>query len=427
VSNREADVSARSGRNAHGFELVVEAMTSGNISRREFLRAGSLGIAATAIPDWLGPLAALSTRASADHCIMLLLVGGPSQLDTWDMKPDAVSEVRGPFRPINTNVDGIQISEIFPRMAKQADKFALVRSVHSRTKPLHNLGCQEMQTGRVFTGSFQSPHCGSVVARFRNTQKDVPGHVVLSRSIQDAGANLPLGQCAGFMGDRHSRTVAPDLSAGAPTTVSGGPDGPSTSYLARALDFEREPLWIRESYGDHEFGRACLVARRLVEHGVTFITVNMFDRVIGADSWDIHGSRPFPGVGSYRDRIGPMFDSAYSALVEDLHKRGLLQTVLVLAVGEFGRTPRINSHGGRDHWTGCRTAVFAGGGVRGGQVIGSSDAIGSEPRDRPVMPAQIVATVYHGLGVPVHTSLSGPSGTSVGVVEPGIEPIFELF
>src|SRR5712691_11257061 len=128
-------------------------MTVRNIARREFLRVGSLGVAGAAIPKWLAPLAALPMRASADHCIMLLLAGGPSQLDTWDMKPEAISEVRGPFRPISTNVDGIQISEIFPRMAKQADKFALVRSVHSRTKPLHNLGCQEIQTGRVFTGT----------------------------------------------------------------------------------------------------------------------------------------------------------------------------------------------------------------------------------------------------------------------------------
>ena len=410
-----------------GFELVVEAMTSRNISRREFLRYGSLGIAATAIPNWLGPLAASPTRASADHCIMLLLVGGPSQLDTWDMKPDAVAGVRGPFRPINTNVNGIQISEIFPRMAKHADKFALVRSVHSRTKPLHNLGCQEIQTGRVFTGSLESPHCGSVVARFRNTQKDVPGHIVLSRSVQDTDAHLRLSQSPGFVGERYSPTAVSDPWVGALTNLSGSPDGPGPRCLARALDFEREPRWIRERYGEHDFGRACLLARRLVEHGVTFITVNMFDQVIGADSWDIHGSPPFPGVGSYRDRIGPMFDSAYSALLEDLHSRGLLQTVLVLAVGEFGRTPRINSHGGRDHWMGCRTAVFAGGGVRGGQVIGSSDAISSEPRDRPVMPAHMLATVYHGLGVPVHTSLSVSGGTSVGIVEPGIEPILELF
>ncbi len=411
------------GFDLQGHQQWRSTMISRKISRRAFLSTGSVAIAATATPNWLEALT--SRRRSANHCIMLLLVGGPSHLDTWDMKPDAISSVRGPFRPISSNVSGIQVSEIFPRMAKLADKFALVRSVHSRTRALHNLGCQEIQTGRVVRG-MEFPHCGSIVSRFRH-RNGMPGHVVLSSSVPDTDASLLLGQSAGFMGKKYAPRIIPDLSPRRLTHVGEVPGEPRTRCFGQALDLEREPLRIRERYGHHEFGRACLLARRLVERGVTFVTVNMVGSESGVDSWDIHGSLPFSKIGCYRDRIGPMFDNAYSALLEDLHSRGLLANTLVLAVGEFGRTPRLNSGGGRDHWTGCWTAVFAGGGVRGGQVIGSSDAIGAEPRDRPVGPAQIVATVYHALGVPAGVCLSAPSGELVGIVEAGIEPIYELF
>ncbi len=402
-------------------------MTSREISRRDFLCASSLGVAAAATPKWLTPLAAPPMRESATNCIMLLLAGGPSQLDTWDMKPDTISEVRGPFRPISTNVDGIQISEIFPRMARQADKYALVRSVHSCTKPLHSLGCQEIQTGRAFTGDFEFPHCGSVVDGLKAASSEVPGYVLLSRSVCDNGKSVPVGHLSSSVGDRYAPTAVAELSHRAPPCANQDSDRPSTTGRTEAFDLRRESPWIRERYGHHEFGRACLAARRLVERGVKFVTVDIFDAVAGQNAWDIHGSRPFASINCYRDRVGPMFDRAYSALLEDLQSRGLLQTVLVLAVGEFGRTPRMNSHGGRDHWTGCWTAVFAGGGVRGGQVVGASDVIASEPRDRPVTPAQIVATVYHCLGVPLDARILGLRGESICIVEPGVEPILELF
>ncbi len=402
-------------------------MTSRDVSRRDFLRAASLGVAAAATPKWLGPLVVPPVREPADHCIMLLLGGGPSQLDTWDMKPEAVSEVRSCFRPIRTNVDGIQISEIFPRMAKQADKYVLVRSVHSCTKPLHSLGSQEIQTGRVFTSDFEFPHCGSVVDRLKAASSEVPGHVLLSRSARYNGKGVPAGQSTRSMGDGHAPPAVSELWHRALACASQDSDRPNTAGLAQAFDLRQEPQRLRERYGQHEFGQACLAARRAVEHGVKFVTVDMFDVVAGQNPWDIHGSRPFASINCYRDYVGPMFDRAYSALLEDLQSRGLLQTVLVLAVGEFGRTPRINSHGGRDHWTGCWTAVFAGGGVRGGQVVGTSDAIASEPRDRPVTPAQIVATVYHSLGVALDARIRGLQGAPIGIVETGAEPILELF
>ena len=397
-----------------------------DISRREFLRHSSLAVAATVTPVWL-PQFARPTNRSAKHCIMLLLAGAPSQLDTWDPKPDAISDVRGPLRPISTNVDGIQVSEIFPLLAKQADKYALVRSVHSHTSPLHAFGCQEIQTGRVFTEEFELPHCGSVVAKLKAADNDGPGHVLLSKSVHDEGKDVSVGHSARTMGDVHGCTAILGASACAVTLGSQHFDVPSTIGFSQAFDLGREPQWIRERYGDHDFGRACLAARRMVEWGVTFVTINVFDPVVGQRAWDIHGSPPFPSIAAYREEIGPKFDGAYSALLEDLQSRGLLHSVLVLAVGEFGRTPRINSHGGRDHWTGCWTAVFAGGGVRGGQVVGASDAIASEPRDRPVTPAQIVATVYHSLGVPLDAHILGPQGEPMSVVEPGTEPILELF
>ena len=357
---------------------------------------------------------------------MLGLSGGPSQLDTWDMKPDAISDVRGPYKPIATNVAGIQISEIFPRMAKQADKYALVRSVHSSSKPLHDLAQRELKTGRASNGALEYPCCGAVVAEHRATQSAVPGHVILSRSICDLGVELCIGARAPI-GPKHTPASPFGRTPYIQKKGSQNLDLFAPGNFDKAFDVTWEPAWIGERYGHHDFGSACLAARRLVEQGVAFVTVDVFASAVGQNAWDIHGSHPFPAITSYRDEIGPMFDQAYSALLEDLQSRGLLESVLVLAAGEFGRTPRINSYGGRDHWTGCWTAVFAGGGVRGGQVVGASDAIGSEPRDRPVTPAQIVATVFHSLGVSLDARIRGPQGWPIGIVEPGAAPILELF
>lgn len=161
------------------------------------------------------------------------------------------------------------------------------------------------------------------------------------------------------------------------------------------------------AYGLNPFGESCLMARRLVESGVRFVTVNMFDTVFGRTTWDSHGSKPFSSIADYRDHVGPMFDMAYSSLIEDLSRRGLLETTLVVGAGEFGRSPRINPAGGRDHWPQCWTIHMAGGGVKGGQVYGSSDAAGAEPRDRPVSPGMVVATIYRALGVT--PALPGPA------------------
>ena len=177
----------------------------------------------------------------------------------------------------------------------------------------------------------------------------------------------------------------------------------------------------------NRFGQGCLLARRLIERDVRFVTVNMFETVFNEITWDIHGSAPFSPISCYRDLVGPMFDNAFSSLVEDLHDRGLLENTMVVALGEFGRTPKVNPAGGRDHWPQCWTIVMAGGPIKGGRVVGSSDEIGGAPQDRPVSPAEVAATIYHGLGIQLDLELPGPQSRPIRLVDNGVEPIMELF
>jgi Protein of unknown function (DUF1501) len=273
------------------------------ISRRDFLSGAAL------LP--------FVPRTHANSCILLVLTGGPSHLDTWDPKPDAPREIRGPFRSIRTNVPGIEISEIFPRMAKHADKYTLVRSVYSDAEPIHETGL-------------------SLIDAATTGWRTLPGPI-------------------GFMGSR----------AAAQTTSN-------------------EPT---------SFAENSRRARHLIETGTPDVRVNMFETVFHKTTWDSHGARPFSAIRDYKDTVGPAFDVAYTSLLEDLHNSGLLKTTLVIAMGEFGRTPRINPSGGRDHWTKCFTVLLAGGGIQGGQIYGSSDATGAEPKDNPVSVQQILATM----------------------------------
>ena len=184
---------------------------------------------------------------------------------------------------------------------------------------------------------------------------------------------------------------------------------------------------IREKYGLNRFGQSCLLARRLIEAGVRFVTVNMFETVFDEITWDIHGSKPFSPISCYRDLVGPMFDMAYASLLSELAERGLLSNTMVVATGEFGRTPKINPAGGRDHWPQCWTMLMGGGPLKGGTVVGSSDEIGAAPKDRPVTPAQVAATVYRGLGIDLGIELPGAQGRPIPLVDRGVEPIRELF
>jgi hypothetical protein len=442
------------------------------VTRRDFLHAGALTFLGLSMPQFLRMKAAGVVKPGKDvSCIQLMLVGGPSQLDTWDMKPDAPASIRGPFKPIKTNVSGIEISEIFPRMAKHADKFALLRSVYHTAAAVHDTGCQMMQTGRLFQGGLESPNYGSVLRFEKGPHGDMPPNVLLPYPIGQLGGNLPHGDTAGFLGKGYDPFVlnadpadpnfkVPDLLP--PEYISAvrvdrrrswrqevdksvqyfedtNQDSKlmdatfnqaytlMTSAKAReAFELSQEPDEVRKRYGMNRFGQGCLLARRLVERGVRFVTLNMFETVFNDITWDIHGSAPFSPISCYSDLVGPMFDNAYSSLLEDLSRIGLLDSTLVLATGEFGRTPRINPAGGRDHWPQCWTVVFAGGGVKGGQVVGASDAIGGAPQDRPVTPAHVAATVYKCLGIPVDTVLKTPQGRDVRLVDTGFDPIDEL-
>jgi hypothetical protein len=275
-----------------------------------------------------------------------------------------------------------------------------------------------MQTGRLVSGGVEHPHIGCALAKLKEPRGDSPPHVLLPGPIGNTGGGMPHGQGAGYLGKSFD-----------PLTVDA--DSSAASALNRtireAFDLSGEPHGVRDRYGRSRFGRNCLRARRLIEGGSRFVTVNMFETVFNETTWDIHGSAPFSSIGCYKNEVGPNFDAAYSALLTDLYERGMLETTMVVAFGEFGRTPKTNASGGRDHHPGCWTGLFAGGPIRGGRVVGSSDSIAHAPKDRPVTPAEVVATIYDGLGIPLDSELPGPHGEPISLVDPGVEPIRELF
>ena len=443
------------------------------LRRRDFLHAGSAGMLGLGLTDFLSLKAqgAVHNDKSDINVIMLFLVGGPSQLDTWDMKPNAPSEIRGPYKPIKTNVSGIEISEIFPRMARHADKWSLVRTLYHTAAAVHDTGHQMMQTGRLFQGGLNHPHMGSVLGKLRGPKGDVPPHVLLPRPIGNTGGNMPHGQDAGYLGKAHDPFVlnadpaepnfeVPDMLP--PDYISAVrikrrrkwrdmiddavkhfeevPDAKlldttfhqaytlmSSKKARAAFDLTRESDDTRKRYGWNRFGQSCLMAKRLIEAGVRFVTVNMFETVFDEITWDIHGSSPFSPIECYSNLVGPMFDNGFTSLVEDLSRTGLLDNTMIVATGEFGRTPKINPAGGRDHWPACWPVVMAGGGIQGGRVVGESDDIGGAPKSRPTTPAEVTATVYHSLGIDLETELPGPQNRPIRVVDHGVEPIMELF
>ena len=442
-------------------------------TRREFLQAGALGTIGLSLPQYLAAKEAGMVRKSHENrsCIMIFNLGGPSHLDLWDMKPDAPSEIRGPFKPIRTNSPEIDISEILPMHAKVADKFSLVRSCHHGGAAVHDAGWQIMQTGRRFTGGIQTPHAGAVMSYLKGRKTDLPPFVVLPELMGRGGGNLPNGQAGGFLGKAQDPFALmadpskPDFKV--PDLLPPDQFGASrldrrrkmreivddtvrnfeasedarlwndnfsaafrmmTSEQARAaFDLSQEPDSVRERYGKNRVGQCMLLARRLVENGVRFVTVNTFLTVFNELSWDIHGSKPFISVTQMKEQVAPMYDRAYSALLEDLDQRGMLDDTLVTGLSEFGRTPKVNPAGGRDHWPQCFTVSFAGGGVQGGQVVGASDPIGGFPAERPVDPAEVVATIFHSLGIDHTGHLPGPAGRPFPLVDVGSDPIKELF
>ena len=432
------------------------AQTCDGITRRDFLQVGALGAIGFSLPQMMALQAqgAVAKKRDDRSVIMIFNLGAPSQIDTWDMKPDAPVEIRGPFKPIATNAPDIQISEIFPLHAKLADKFSLVRSCYHTAAAVHDSGHQMMQTGRLFTGGMNTPHAGCAATYLLGRRTDLPAHVLLPEPMGNTGGNISHGQDAGFLGKAYDPFVlmadpskpkfkVPDLLPppeigearlerrrklrevveGKLREFESSEDAKlldanfsaafrlMTSPQARAaFDLDKEPTKGARALRDDRFGQCCLLARRLIEAGVRFVTVNTFLTVFNELSWDIHGSLPFISVEQMKDDVAPMYDQAYSALIEDLVQRGMLDNTLVCNLAEFGRTPRINPAGGRDHWPQCWTIYFAGGGVQGGRVVGRSDPIGGVPAERPVEPPEVVATIFHSLGLDPETHLPGPQG-----------------
>lgn len=344
-----------------GSRTGETGLASIHCSRRGFLQAGTLAVAG--VSEFLSRTAARAAQtATADAVIQIILAGGPSQLDTWDPKPAAPSTVRGPFRPISTSVPGLQISEIFPDIARHAGQIAIVRSLSHDEAPVHETGIKILNTGASFAAGARSAAVGDWA------------------SLHRPSVNTP-------------------------------------SWV-----------WLETgTAGQSEFGRQCQEAVRLIEAGTRVVTVNMFPCLYDTLSWDCHANEvDLPTtLNDYRDTVGPMFDRTFARLLEDLADRGLLQRTLVVCAGEFGRSPKLNARGGRDHWTGVWSALFAGGGVRGGQVIGSSDRQGAEPRDRPVAANQVAATMLHALGI--SASDCRTTASSGAPITMPSRPILELF
>jgi uncharacterized protein (DUF1501 family) len=431
------------------------------ISRRSLLTLGALGLGGLTLPDLLRLRATASTagQQTSDTAVILLwLDGGPTQFETYDPKPDAPAEYRGPRGTIQTNVPGIQIGELLPRHAQIADKFAIIRSVaHGESghgSAIKNLNTGYLHPANTNEGTFLYPGVGANVAKMREHQHhgmphyvcvptstifkgDAAGGVYLGSAYDPFAANPndgaaglipPIDLTTARLQDRQNLLSALDLLDRA-VDGSGMMDGMDaftrqafemvTGPKARAaLDLSREPVMTRERYGTtaengHAWGQSCLLARRLVEAGVSFVAVGM-------GGWDDHAN----GLEQNLPRRAPIYDTAVSALIQDLYDRGLDQKVLVLAWGEFGRTPRLN-RGGRDHWPSSMSVLLAGGGMPMGQVIGSTTSRGERPQDRPLHPNDVLATVYHHLGIDHHHTFVNPQGRPVPLLPNG-QPIAEL-
>jgi hypothetical protein len=410
--------------------------------RRDFLRLGGLAALGLSLPE---RARAADRPRRAEACILLWLDGGPSHLETFDPKPDAPSEVRGPFRPIATRVPGLNVCELLPRTAAVADQVAVVRSV---TSPLgeHGIANHYLLTGYKPSPVLDYPSYGAVTAHVRGGDPTLPPYVAIPETKPTAGAGFLGSACRPFAtgGDPARPDFAvrdldffPGVTAGrmdrrrdfltqldrfhkatdADPILAQAYRLTTTPAAKKAFDLTDEPPAMRARYGPRTVGQSCLLARRLVERGVPFVTVHN-------TGWDTHDGlvlRLKDGYAGAPVGVGlvPTFDIAFAALVGDLRDRGLLDRTLVVAMGEFGRTPKLNAAGGRDHWPRVFSVVLAGGGVRGGQVVGASDRVGESPKDRPVSPADLARTIYTLLGIDPNRELHTSDGRPVQVNQGG--------
>ncbi len=385
-------------------------------TRRDFLRVGGLGTLGLGLAGRSAMATVAGGPASSEGAVILLMmVGGPGQHETFDPKPEAPSDVRGPFRAIETAVPGVRISEHLPATARRMGRLTLIRSLSHDAAPIHETGLQLIGTGRLCRDEASHPHLGALAARDLGASGGLPPFVILPGPIGHTGVAIPRGQSAGPLGASFGPFALGDDPASpgfdpratldrARRFVDGAPGlahrgSSAVGPAARPFDLGAERPSARDAYGRSTFGQSCLLARRLVESGVRVVVVNMAETVFDRPSWDAHGRRPFSTFDDYARTLLPDFDRGFSALVDDLGDRGLLASTLVVAAGEFGRSPRINESGGRDHWPNAWSALMAGGGLAGGRVIGATDRQGAEPVDSPVGPADLFATMARSLGL----------------------------
>jgi hypothetical protein len=411
-------------------------------NRREFIRIGSLGLAGLTLPTLLQANAASAKKKEpVDNLsvIFMWMQGGPSHIDTFDPKPNAPSDIRGEFSVIPTYIPGVQISEHLPMMAKNLDKYSIIRSGYSYNGS-HGVADAYMLTGWRFNPSTVYPTYGAVMSRELGYRNGMPPYVQLGNSIdQRFGGGLP-----GYAGSEHNPFIIQEDPSKADFSIDGVslPNGLTSSRFGRrermlqkldnwqkkietkgndvgamnsfydkafsmvtspaakrAFDLSQEPVKVRERYGMNKFGQSCLLARRLVESGVRFINVTM-------GGWDTHANN----FKTLKDRNLPTIDQSWSALLEDLQTRGMLEKTMVIWLGDFGRTPKINSAAGRDHWAGSTVFCMGGGGMKVGSVIGKSDANAEQPVTPPIQIEDIAATLYTILGIPLDKHYVAPDG-----------------
>jgi hypothetical protein len=441
------------------------------VSRRELLQVGSAGVLGLSLPRLLRAAARRNgASARADACIVIFLNGGPSHLDMWDMKPAAPKEIRGEFKPIATTVLGVQFSEHLQRLARHMHRCALVRSVHHSVNNAHAAAVYVGLTGHdrgdanvaIGAGPNDYPAIGSVLGLCRPPRTAVVPYVSMPYITAEGRGGPPQpGFFGGLLGRARDPlfmlrdpsapqfampefSPGPDLSPrrlGARKTLAeklgrlgGAADGRAGElgvFQQKAFDLltapatrtafrlDREPAGVRDAYGRNIYGQSVLLARRLIEAGTRVACISWAPDANA--TWDTHGGN----FAKLKNELLPQFDAALASLLSDLDARGMLGRTLVVAMGEFGRSPKVNAAAGRDHWNFCYSLLLAGGGVRGGYVHGSSDRIGARPSSCPVTPADVIATIYQCLGVPPELELHDRLGKPFQLVPWGT-PIREL-
>src|SRR5579884_95851 len=419
--------------------------------RRDFLRIGVLSFLGLSLSKYYALADETAkkqpggkTTGTADSAILIWMAGGPSHLDTWDPKPDAPLEIRGNFKPIETNVPGIRISEHMPQIAKQMDKLCIVCSMTSPAAA-HEIGTHYMLTGFLPLPGFEVPSYGAVASKLLGPRSALPPYIAIQQPDPSMGAGFlgaslspfcpggnpaaphfqvrDLDPAPGMTVERLDRRRA--LRAAVDSAFRQHEKGSDTaravdSFYNRAytllssaeareaFDLSKEKDSLRDAYGRDNFGQGLLLSRRLIEAGVRFVTATV-------GGWDNHFNI-FPSLAG---GLLPSFDRSLAAFIADMSQRGLLERTLVIAIGEFGRTPIINQNGGRDHYPRVFSYLLAGGGIKGGTVVGSSDARGMEPASDPVRPEDLAATIYHCLGIDYTQSISSPEGVRITLARGG--------